>query len=62
MAAETAAQRYDRDWAQILDTRRRRGLEYQAPERTAREYVNSADGTTPADNNNKFGEPYTDED
>jgi hypothetical protein len=58
---ETAASRYDRDWAHILDTRKRRGLDYQAPERTAREYV-APNGSTPADNDNKFGDPYTDED
>lgn len=58
--AETAAERFARDWAQVLDTRRRRGLEYQDPDRTAREYV-APNGTTPADNDNKFGTPYTDE-
>lgn len=59
--AETAAQRYDRDWAQIKDTRKRRGLDYQAPERVERLYV-APDGSTPADDDNKFGEEYSDTD
>lgn len=58
--AETAAQRYNRDWAQVQDDRKVRGLDYQDPSRTAREYV-APDGTTPADNDNKFGQPFEDE-
>lgn len=61
MANETAAERFVRDWDSILDTRKRRGLEYQDPERTSREYV-ASNGSTPADDDNKFGDPYTDED
>lgn len=45
---ETAAQRFDRDWAQIRDDRKTRGLDYQAAERKSRLYV-GPDGTTPAD-------------
>lgn len=55
---ETAAQRFVRDWDSILDDRKVRGLDYQAPERAQREYVNAADGTTPADDDNKFGQAY----
>lgn len=56
---ETAASRYDRDWAHIQDTRKVRGLDYQSPERTSRLYV-APNGSTPADDDNKFGEEYTD--
>lgn len=46
---ETAAQRFDRDWEQIQDDRKVRGLDNQTAERASRLYVNAADGTTPAD-------------
>lgn len=52
MAAETAAQRFGRDWDSQLDDRKTRGLDNQSLERVRREYVNSADGTTDADNDN----------
>lgn len=55
---ETAAQRFVRDWDSMLDDRKIRGLDYQSEERADREYVNAADGTTPADDDNKFGDPY----
>ncbi len=46
---ETAAERFVRDWDNILDTRKVRGLDNQTAERASRLYVNAADGTTPAD-------------
>ncbi len=54
--AETAAQRFDRDWANILDDRRVRGLDNQSLERLKRIYVDNPQAdfnsnTTPADDN-----------
>lgn len=46
---ETAAERFVRDWDSIVDDRKVRGLDNQTAERASREYVNAADGTTPAD-------------
>jgi len=57
-ATETAAQRFTRDWDSMLDDRKVRGLDYQSEERADREYVNAANGTTPADDDNRFGEEY----
>jgi len=51
MAAETAAERFARDWSNVLDDRRTRGLDNQSLERVRRLYV-AADGSTPADDNN----------
>lgn len=48
---ETAAQRYDRDWDNIEDDRKTRGLDNQSLERVRRLYV-AADGSTPADDDN----------
>lgn len=48
---ETAAARFVRDWASMLDDRKDRGLDHQALERVQREYV-APDGSTPADDNN----------
>lgn len=53
MADETAAQRFDRDYAQAaaLDTNRRvRELDNQSLARLVRIYV-ASDGSTPADDN-----------
>jgi hypothetical protein len=56
--AETAAQRFDRDYGQRPDNanhttgRKFRDLDNQSLERVQRLYVNAADGTTPADNDN----------
>jgi hypothetical protein len=52
-ATETAAQRFVRDWDSQLDDRKTRGLDNQSLERVQREYVNKADGTTPADDDNE---------
>jgi hypothetical protein len=54
MAAETAAQRFDRDFDQrpggnTTGSRKDRELNHQTEERLDRIYQNSADGTTPAD-------------
>jgi len=49
--AETAAQRFDRDYGHVETDRRVRELDHQTLERLQRIYVNSADGTTPADDN-----------
>lgn len=46
---ETAAERFDRDWEHIQDTRKVRGLDNQTAERASRLYVNKETGTTPAD-------------
>jgi hypothetical protein len=46
MANETAAQRYDRDWLHMAGGRKVRGFDNRTAERRAREYVNSATGTT----------------
>ena len=46
---ETAAERFGRDWSNILDDRKVRGLDNQTAERASRLYVNADDGTTPAD-------------
>lgn len=51
MAAETAAQRFSRDWDQIVDDRKTRGLDKQSLERVQREYV-ASNGSTPADDDN----------
>lgn len=48
-ASESAASRFDRDWAQIKDDRKTRGLDYQPVERKSRVYVDAATGNTPAD-------------
>jgi hypothetical protein len=53
MADETAAQRFDRDYAQAAlldDDRRVRELDNQSEARLDRIYV-APDGTTPADDN-----------
>lgn len=53
MANETAAQRFDRDYGQIPEQDRvDRELNNQSLERVRRLYVNAADGTTPADDDN----------
>lgn len=44
--AETAAQRYDRDWKHMTQGRKVRGFDNQTAERRNREYVNSATGST----------------
>jgi hypothetical protein len=49
--AETAAQRFVRDWDSMLDDRKDRGLDHQSLERVQREYV-APNGTTPADDDN----------
>ncbi len=51
---ETAAQRFARDWAAILDDRKERGLDNQSLKRLKRLYVdnpqpNYNNNTTPAD-------------
>lgn len=43
---ETAAQRYDREYAQILDDRKERALDSASDERVSRLFVNQADGTS----------------
>ena len=48
MATETAAQRFNRDWAQQEDDRAERGLAHQDEERWTREYVNAATGASAA--------------
>jgi hypothetical protein len=56
--AETAAERFDRDFGQRPDNantttgRKFRDLDNQSLERVDRLYVNAADGTTPADDDN----------
>lgn len=55
--AETAAQRFVRDYESQPDGndaggRKDRELNNQSLERAERLYVNAADGTTPADDNN----------
>lgn len=44
--AETAAQRYDRDWLHMTQGRKVRGFDNQTLERRQREYVDSATGNT----------------
>jgi len=51
MAAETAAERFVRDWNSMLDDRKTRGLDNQSLERVQRLYV-APDGSTPADDDN----------
>ena len=51
MAAETAAQRYTRDYGNMTTSRRTRELDKQTLERVRRLYV-ASDGSTPADDNN----------
>lgn len=46
-APESAASRFNRDWAQIKDDRKVRGLDKQDIERRKRVYVGD-DGKTPA--------------
>lgn len=55
--AESAADRFDRDWTQIEDDRKVRGLDYQSVERAERLYVGE-DGSTPATDDNKHGQEY----
>lgn len=43
---EPVADRYDRDWLNLNDDRKVRGLDYQDNERRTREYVNPATDTT----------------
>jgi len=43
-AAETAEERYERDWTEIQDTRKVRGLDSQTDERLDRRYVDAATG------------------
>jgi hypothetical protein len=50
MAAETAAQRYARDWASQSTERKDRGLDAQPNERTDRLYVHN--GSTSVNKNN----------
>jgi hypothetical protein len=46
---ETAAQRFARDYGSMEAERKDNQLDAQSAERKARLYVNSADGSTPAD-------------
>lgn len=46
MAAETAAQRYARDWLGLQDDRKVRGFDGQDVERRDRTYVNRTTGLT----------------
>jgi len=55
--AETPNERFNRDWGQIEDDRRERGLDYQSQERVDRLYV-MPNGSTLADDENKFGEVF----
>lgn len=43
-AAETAEERYERDWTEIQDTRKVRGLDSQTDDRQARLYVDRETG------------------
>lgn len=52
--AETAAERYERTWANILDDRIVRGMDQRSEERILREFVDDPQGdymdnVTPAD-------------
>lgn len=55
---ETAAQRFARDWASILDSRKERGLDNQSLKRLKRRYVDSPqadfnNNSTPADDDHE---------
>lgn len=45
-AAETAAQRYDRDFLHMVGNRKSRMLDQQTAERKARRYVNRTNGVS----------------
>jgi len=49
MAAETAAQRFARDWSSIADDRKVRGLDSQSEGRREKLYVNDATGVSAAE-------------